>query len=178
MKPLGLIVAGGKSERFGSPKILHEMDGIPQWERLHQEMKNVCSSILLNIPSQHRALFPDQLPFEFLLEDTPNGPLEGLCKAFDTYPNRDWLVVACDHFWVDERAFQLLNEHPLAAFLDSSQEIVPWLCKISKEKVFIIQEEKQKGVFSLKRILESLPVILLTPESEKWIIDLDFHPKS
>lgn len=177
MKPLGLIVAGGKSERFGSPKILHEIDGIPQWERLANAMFAFCDKIILNIPTNLRSKFPEKAPFEFLLEDTQNGPLEGLCKAFETYPNRDWLVVGSDHFWVESETFQVLDRPHSTFFTDDIGEIVPWLGKIAAADLERILEFRKQGEKSFFRILNQLPIQKMIPAKTEWAMDGDFSEK-
>jgi molybdopterin-guanine dinucleotide biosynthesis protein A len=178
MKPWGLIVAGGKSERFGSPKILHEIDGVPQWQRLVDALSPHCERVVLNISEELRPFFPPNTPFEILAENEHLGPLEGLCKAFETYPNRDWLVVACDHFWVESGAFEQLNAYASAVFVDSDGHMSPWLCKLSLELVSIVEAKKREGATSLKKILELVEISVLNPENDQWIEDLDFLPKN
>ena len=174
MKPLGLIVAGGKSERFGSPKILHEWEGIPQWKRLYSALQSHCSKIILNIPANQKELFPSDVPFDFLLEEEQNGPLVGLCTAFEMHPNQNWLVVASDHFWVEEATFsQLIENNQISVFKDSAQQIVPWLCKIPKSFTSKIVTKKVEGELSFKRILEDLHPKIIEPIKSKWIIDID-----
>jgi molybdopterin-guanine dinucleotide biosynthesis protein A len=177
MKPFGLIVAGGKSERFGSPKILHVIDGIPQWERLANAMSAFCDKIILNIPTNLRSKFPEKTPFEFLLEDTQNGPLEGLCKAFVTFPNRDWLVVGSDHFWVESETFQVFDRPHSTFFTDDSDEIVPWLGKIMAEDIGQILDLKNIGENSFQRILKVLSIQKLQPSKMEWITDANSFEK-
>jgi len=177
MKPFGLIVAGGKSERFGSPKILHVFDGKPQWERLYDALTIHCEKIILNIPASLKEQFPDNAPFEFLLEEEHLGPLEGLCKAFETYPHRDWLVTACDHFWVDVATFQQLCRYPSAVFSDQEGQISPWLSRFSSHIVMKILEKRNQGEISLKKILEGLEIETLVPEKGNWILDQNYPSK-
>lgn len=173
MKPWGLIVAGGKSERFGSPKILHEIDGVPQWQRLFDALSPHCERVVLNISEELRPFFPTHKPFEILAENEHLGPLEGLCKAFETYPNRDWLVVACDHFWVETAAFEQLNALKSLFFQDEHRNLVPWLGKITKQDIDFILQNKKEGEQSLKRILEKMPVTTVLPIKKEWILDAD-----
>jgi molybdopterin-guanine dinucleotide biosynthesis protein A len=177
MKPWGLIVAGGKSERFGSPKILHEIDGVPQWQRLVDALSPHCERVVLNISEELRPFFTPNTPFEILVENEHLGPLEGLCKAFETYPNRDWLVVACDHFWVEASAFEQLNALKSLFFQDEQGNLVPWLGKITKMDIEFILQKKKEGEQSLMRILERMPVTTVLPSKKEWILDADSAEK-
>ena len=178
MKPLGLIVAGGKSERFGSPKILHDWEGIPQWKRLFHALQPHCSKIILNIPAHQKELFPPDVPFDFLLEEEQNGPLVGLCKAFELHPNQHWLVVASDHFWVEAATFaDLIPTKSSSFFMDENGQIYPWLGKISKEDVEEIVKSKNQGEISLFRILKQIPLQKILPRKLEWILDGDFSDK-
>lgn len=92
----GLILAGGESSRMGSDKSLLNYHGLPQAEYLYHLAKS------LNLPSfiscrsgQIERLKLSELP---VITDrfTGFGPLGGILSAMATYPDKAWLVMACD----------------------------------------------------------------------------------
>lgn len=92
----GLILAGGRSSRMGEDKALLNYHGIPQAKYLHETLET------LNIKS-FISCRDDQLTREGL-EELPVitdrfidfGPLGGILSAMSRYPNKAWLVIACD----------------------------------------------------------------------------------
>lgn len=92
----GLILAGGESRRMGSDKSLLNYHGQPHAEYLYNLTQE------LNLPSfiscraeQVEKLNLSQLP---VIPDRFRGfgPLGGILSAMATYPDKAWLVMACD----------------------------------------------------------------------------------
>lgn len=91
-----LILAGGRSRRMGSDKALQSWDGRPATLRLRDLASVVCEGVLLSrAPGQ-------ELPEGWTESDTvrdrevASGPLRGILSAMAAFPDRAWLVVACD----------------------------------------------------------------------------------
>lgn len=111
----GLILAGGKSSRMGEDKALLKYHGVPQAKYLHETLES------LNIKS-FISCRDDQLTREGLSE-LPSitdrfidfGPLGGILSAMSQYPNKAWLVIACDLPFVttDKIADLIIERDPL-----------------------------------------------------------------
>jgi molybdopterin-guanine dinucleotide biosynthesis protein A len=90
----GLILAGGKSTRFGKNKALVEVDGIRLIERVIRVMGSVFQRLILitNAPHEYAYL---KLP---MVEDLIKGlgPLGGLYTGLETISNEAGFFVACD----------------------------------------------------------------------------------
>lgn len=91
-----LILAGGQSRRMGSDKALQTWGGRPATLRLRDLASEVCEGVLLSrAPGQ-------DLPEGWTESDTvrdigiASGPLRGILSAMAAFPDRAWLVVACD----------------------------------------------------------------------------------
>lgn len=106
----GLVLCGGKSTRMGTDKGSLLKDGKP-WARI------VSDQILaLEIPclvsvnkdqlKDYKSIFKEQ---ELIIDqlDVP-GPLRGLLSAHQRYPERDWLLMACDMIDMDEHTLRRL----------------------------------------------------------------------
>ncbi len=92
----GLILAGGESSRMGSDKSLLNYHGLPQTEHLYQltqklNLKSFISCRTQQIEKLHLSHLP-VIPDRF----TGFGPLGGILSAMATYPDKAWLVMACD----------------------------------------------------------------------------------
>jgi molybdenum cofactor guanylyltransferase len=98
---LGLILAGGRSQRFGSDKALARLDGVTLLERVLARLAPACVEVAVSAP-------PDG-PTEALahqlgltcLEDpagSPRGPLSGILAGLAWAQGRDdvLLTLPCD----------------------------------------------------------------------------------
>ena len=94
----GLLLAGGRSTRFGRDKALARLDGGPLIRRVYDAVSAVTSRVLVSFRDAHQR-YPTALPPETLyVEDaTPEaGPLAGLAAGCATATTPWVLVVACD----------------------------------------------------------------------------------
>jgi molybdopterin-guanine dinucleotide biosynthesis protein A len=106
---LGLVLAGGKSQRMGQDKGAINYHGKPQREHVAELLSAYCDATFLSVR-------PDQVGeidsnFE-LLPDTflGLGPFGAIASAFQKFPNHAWLVVACDLPLLDKATIaQLLH---------------------------------------------------------------------
>lgn len=90
----GVILAGGKSLRYGRNKALVKIDGIPLIERVINVMKSLFRHLILitNTPDEYSYL---KLPMhEDLIKGL--GPLGGIFTALMTIRNEAGFFVACD----------------------------------------------------------------------------------
>jgi molybdopterin-guanine dinucleotide biosynthesis protein A len=93
---IGLVLAGGRSRRFGSDKALARYDG----ESLLSHVVAAVGSVL---PDVRVAARPEQLQdatrrqFRLIADRYSDiGPAAGILAAHDAEPDAAWLVVACD----------------------------------------------------------------------------------
>lgn len=90
----GVILAGGKSRRYGKNKALVEIDGIPLIERVIGVMKSIFSHLLIITNTPHEYAHLD-IPMQ---EDHIKGlgPLGGIYSGLISIPNEYGFFVACD----------------------------------------------------------------------------------
>jgi molybdenum cofactor guanylyltransferase len=90
----GVILAGGKSTRYGRNKAFVRIDGVPLIERVIQVMGSVFESLLLitNTPEEYTHL---NLP---MVEDLIKGlgPLGGIYTGLNSISVKAGFFVACD----------------------------------------------------------------------------------
>jgi molybdopterin-guanine dinucleotide biosynthesis protein A len=90
----GVILAGGKSTRYGTNKAFAEVRGVRLIERTIRVMGPVCPRLLLvtNTPAEYAYL---QLP---MVEDLIKGlgPLGGIYTGLEVIEDENGLFVACD----------------------------------------------------------------------------------
>ncbi len=90
----GVILAGGKSSRYGKNKALEEFRGLSLIERVCRVMRSVFRNVVLitNSPEEYTHL---EIPME---EDLKKGlgPIGGILTALRTIPQDAGFFVACD----------------------------------------------------------------------------------
>lgn len=104
-----LILIGGKSTRMGTDKYLMEVDGIPQYQRLHQLLQTLGLEVYLSCnQTQQDSISTEYRKIIDVYEGI--GPMGGLASALDADPDSDWLVVACDLINVQAETIRRLLE--------------------------------------------------------------------
>lgn len=105
---LGLVLAGGRSERFGRDKAALALDGETLLRRAVRVLRQV-------VPDTYVAVRPDQLDddtrreFTLIADEKGNiGPAAGLLAAHRAVPGGAWLVLACDMPLVHQGLLQFL----------------------------------------------------------------------
>lgn len=94
MKLQGIVLAGGKSSRYGSDKALQVWEGVTLLERAVQLLDELGldSAVIANADKDYSFL-----PCPVLNDLVPGqGPLEGLFTAYASIPEQDYLVLTCD----------------------------------------------------------------------------------
>ena len=102
----GLVLAGGKSRRLGHDKGLIEWLGKPQRYYLADLLARHCVCAYISCR-------PDQVgqieEYEAISDIYPDlGSYGALLSAMSHYPDKSWLVVACDMPFVDDDAIDNL----------------------------------------------------------------------
>jgi molybdopterin-guanine dinucleotide biosynthesis protein A len=98
-----IVLAGGRSSRFGSPKLQAEVDGIPLLEHAIRAVAAVALEIVVALPADPSVAQPvlGELPrntvVRFVRDPGPyGGPLVGLAAALEAASGRRLIVVAGD----------------------------------------------------------------------------------
>lgn len=106
----GLILAGGQSKRMGVDKGGLLYHGIPQREYAARLVSGFCKNVFLSGRPGQKNINTDDYP---VIEDTylGLGPFGGILSAMREYPDKAWLVMACDLPLVDEVVLKNLVEN-------------------------------------------------------------------
>jgi molybdopterin-guanine dinucleotide biosynthesis protein A len=98
-----IVLAGGRSSRFGAPKLEAEIDGVTLLEHVIWAVAAVASEIVVSLPADPSAPEPTvgeipQKPFIRFVRDPEayGGPLVGLATALEATTGRWAIVVAGD----------------------------------------------------------------------------------
>ena len=106
----GIILAGGKSRRFGSDKALAQMNGVT----LLEMAVHLLEDLKLNpavITSAEKEKIYSFLRCPILKDLIPDqGPLGGLYTAFSAFPDSSLLVLTCDMPYLTASLLKRLTE--------------------------------------------------------------------
>ena len=110
-KPIGLVLAGGQSKRFGSPKAIVELNGKKLMNQIADQLRPFVSEVFISANADdviREALYPI-LRDEFFSA----GPLAGLHAAMKHFPeSQSILAVTCDMPFLEAGFLQqLINEY-------------------------------------------------------------------
>lgn len=94
----GLVICGGKSTRMGREKYLLDYYGLPQYQHVYQLLEPFCSKVFISCnPIQAPHIDPAFPVITDHISYQESGPVAGLLSAFNTYPDKSWLVTGCDY---------------------------------------------------------------------------------
>ena len=102
----GVILAGGKSSRYGKNKALVSINGVPLIKRVLRVMKPLFRSIVIitNMPDEYA--FLDLPMFEDRIKGL--GPLGGLHTGLQVIPEHAGFFVACDMPYLNSELIRYL----------------------------------------------------------------------
>jgi len=106
----GLVLAGGRSRRFGRDKAGIEVDGQALLARTWRLVRGYCQSVFVSVRADQ---VDEALRRRYdLIVDTlaEHGPAAGLLAAHARYPGAAWFVTACDMPLLDKESIHLLIE--------------------------------------------------------------------
>jgi molybdenum cofactor guanylyltransferase len=172
----GLILAGGKSSRMGSPKSLIDFHGKPQHQHLSELLKPFCQQVFISVSknsntSQSVATITDHFDLE--------SPLNGIISAFHFDPQAAWLTVPVDMPNIDHTVAAYLIKHrnttkTATCFLDTEG--------YHPEPLLAIWEPKAKpllfnffngGGHSPRKFLQINDVCLIKAPNKSWLININ-----
>ncbi len=104
----GLVLAGGKSTRMNQDKGLIDYHGINQRQWTKELLETVCDKVFYSIRHDQKDQFSDSVITDKFIE---LGPYGAILSAFQTHPNKAWLVMACDLPLVKETNIHTLIEN-------------------------------------------------------------------
>jgi molybdopterin-guanine dinucleotide biosynthesis protein A len=131
----GLVLAGGESRRMGQDKALLIRNGKSQLTHVATLLSKVTERVFVSTRAEQQQE-PERSRFEQIVDRYDNmGPIAGIRSAMDTYPDVDWLVVACDLPNIDVPTLRCLidnhvTENPFTAFRSSYDGLPEPLCAV------------------------------------------------
>jgi len=174
-KIVGVILAGGQSSRFGSPKAFVKKDNIPFYHYSWQAIRPFVSSMLIITNPQLKALFTKDGVTTKLVNDHEDyqgqGPLAGIYTAMDVRSAAWYMIIPVDVPFVEQWIFELL-----LTFMDEDVEAIIPVVNGKKEPLLslyhyslkkAIKKQLDMGKRSMHQLLADKKVIYVPIEDEK-----------
>ena len=163
--PLGAILVGGKSRRFGSNKALSKLGGRPLVEHVVESLRPVCDPIIL-IAKEKAPFLPLDLPVVPDAYDTP-GPIAGLATALKMNRSERVVAASCDLPFIRPDLVRFL-----LSLSDGYDAVVPYypdryqpLCAVyGPECLPVLLEIMESGKPTLQRLVRRLKTRRVSPE--------------
>lgn len=112
MKTVGIVLAGGLSSRFGSPKAFGEIDGRFFYEYIVKALKRHCDEVVIVTRPELVARFPEDLR---VVTDVAQyaglGPLAGIYTGMDVCAASRYIVLPCDMPFMTADVIEQLTIH-------------------------------------------------------------------
>ena len=174
--PLGLVLAGGESQRMGSSKPLLELDGLPLWQRSAQLLAPFCSQVFISCRADQQQLFLPDYPV--IIDQWPEtGPMGALRSAWVAQPKQAWFVLACDLplLGMDSLKRLLAERQPktmATAFQNPEDQLPEPLAALwEAEGLKYLDAAAQQGRRSPRKVLMSHPHHLVSPDRPEELLN-------
>jgi molybdopterin-guanine dinucleotide biosynthesis protein A len=141
METIGILLAGGMSRRFGSPKAFAKINDKFFYEHVWHALDVSCDDVVIVTRDELMPRFPEQLD---VIIDLPSlsglGPLVGIYTAMTERPANQYLVLPCDMPFIGQKEtaalIQLAEGHDVTA-VRTSEEHLPlfsiWNHRVKKD---------------------------------------------
>lgn len=161
----GAVFVGGQSKRMGSPKFSLDYDGISGTERAAGMLNKFCDKVFL---SSRADLDMDSLA-EIKNTERINdehiqmGPVGGLATLMGKFPDKAWMITACDMPFLREEDFDIIFQQrdPLrygTCYVQKGRLGYEPMCAIYEPKFIVpLYEAMSRRDLSISRIINTLP---------------------
>lgn len=166
-KLYGLVLAGGQSRRMGRDKALLQRDGQSQLHLAVELLQGVTEQQFVSTRAEQQDDAERRRFAQIVDRYDDIGPIAGILSAFETHPEVDWLVLACDLPNLDRQTLDHLIEHaavekPFTAFRSSHDGLPEPLCAIFRaHSAAIIRAFVEDGLVCPRKILIRSDTMLL-----------------
>ncbi len=176
----GLVLAGGRSRRFGADKAAVDVDGQSLLARSVALLVPHVAGVRVSIQADQMD-DPLRARFEFLVDETGDtGPAAGLLAAQAFRPDAAWLVIACDLPALDARTLAQLcaardPDRAATVFLSPADGLPEPLCAIWEPDTLAVLRRRvtEQQLRSPRELLLDADVRLIEPEHPGALMNMN-----
>ena len=177
----GIVLAGGESRRFGSPKAFAERDGVPFYQCSINAIQPFCSSIVIVTNPHLQERFEKDGHNMTVINDIKDfqgqGPLTGIYSAMEYQASPWYMVIPIDVPFVEASTFaHLIN------FMDKDIDGIVPVVSGKKQPLIAIYNYSIKGTIrymlengerSVNQLLEKLNIQYIPMNIEQSFININ-----
>lgn len=148
-----VILAGGKSSRFGQDKTQIHFGGYPLSQWLLMRFESMCENLYVSAKERDKFNFKA----EFLIESSPiYAPLVGMINAFNTLDSKEIIFISVDTPFVSQETLLALDSKDSQIVYAQSEFKAHYLISKWQRSVLdsLVWAYKSKS-YALHRIIES-----------------------
>ncbi len=161
MKTIGIILAGGLSRRFGSPKAFGRIDEEFFYERAIKALRPHTDEIIVVTRPELKEYFPAELTVIIDLPEVSGfGPLAGILSAMEFVEADRYVVLPCDMPYVTDKIISQLiaKHHGAATAIEATGHHHPLISVWNDEAKILLRQTLEAGQFRVMILLEKLGV--------------------
>lgn len=166
MKTVGVVLAGGRSTRFGMDKALYTIDGKPMYQYVLDTLKNTfsCDELVINTNESLKNSFH---PITVVVDNedySDLGPLGGLYAVALKYPNTRLMVISCDTPFVSTEWMTHLNavadNHPNTTVITTDAKRMHPTIGVFQHDTLAehLMRQLDSGLLSIRSLFDTIPV--------------------
>ncbi|KMP11524.1 molybdenum cofactor guanylyltransferase [Candidatus Nitromaritima sp. SCGC AAA799-C22] len=161
----GAVFVGGQSKRMGRPKFSLAYNGVLETERAAGVLNRFCEKVFLSSRADL-----DMGPLGNIKnieriddEHIRLGPVGGLATLMGRFPDKAWMITACDMPFIQEEDFEIIFEQrdPLrygTCYVQKGRLGYEPMCAIYEPKFIVpLYEAMSRRELSISRIIGDLP---------------------
>lgn len=159
MKTVGIVLAGGQSRRFGSPKAFFQYNNIPFYEYAVKALEPHCHEVVVSTQKNWKDQFPNTLR---VVVDLPTvkgeGPLAGIYSVMETVQACRYIVLPCDMPFINAEIIgELIRQYqpPISAVTIDTQRhplVSIWESGLKEQLQFAFQQGHRSVIRALKGV--------------------------
>ena len=158
----GILLAGGKSSRFGSDKALTIFNGKPLINFGLDLLKQICSDIIISSNSEHMAQFGYRVVAD---EIKDIGPIGGIYSCLKQSKSPQNIVISCDTPFINKGLLQYILNHnkDFKAVIPETEHgyLEPLIACYHSEVQWVMKDLIGEGKYKMQNIMDRVPTLKL-----------------
>ncbi|RNF41160.1 molybdenum cofactor guanylyltransferase [Planococcus salinus] len=161
MKTIGILLAGGQSRRYGSPKAFAVLEGKYFYERAYEALTAVSDHVVV---VSRPELISDFRAGMDVITDLPSvagkGPLAGIYTAMSERPAECYVVLPCDMPYIGQKELtvfmQLSNNAADITAVRTDSERIPLFSRWNGNMKELLERELDDGQLGVMSFLKKV----------------------
>lgn len=159
MRTVGIVLAGGLSRRFGSPKAFARVGDEYFYECAVEALMPHCEEVVIVTRPELRSSYPAQIEVILDLPEVAGfGPLAGILSAMEFVEADRYVVMPCDMPYVTEKVIgQLVARHDEGVTaIEAAGKYHPLVSVWCRKLKSALREALENDQLSVMKLLEKL----------------------